>query len=102
VLKATRGPGRHQRPVNPRGCASATKASGRVSDSARHRGCSLITIVALAALGDDDQLGPYVQRGMENGLAREQIVEAIAQLGFFGGWSRATRALTAITTSLGR
>jgi len=63
---------------------------------------SLVTIAALAAIGDDDQLEAYVRRGLDSGLTRTEIAEALTHLGFYAGWSRATRALTAITKSLGK
>jgi 4-carboxymuconolactone decarboxylase len=47
-------------------------------------------------VGDADQLAPYVRRGLECGLTRDQIVEALTHLGFYAGWSRATRAITSI------
>ena len=62
----------------------------------------LVTIVALAAAGDDDQLDFYLRRGVESGLTRSQIVEAVTHLGFYAGWPRATRAMTTVTTSLGK
>lgn len=63
---------------------------------------SLVTIVALAAMGDDDQLGPYVRRGLESGLTREEIVEAVTHMGFYAGWGKAAKALTALSQSLGK
>ena len=54
---------------------------------------SLVTIVALAAMGGDDQLEAYLRRGRENGLGRAQIAEALTHLGFYAGWGRATKAL---------
>ena len=63
---------------------------------------SLVTIVALAAIGDDDQLDEYVRRGIDNGLTRTDITEAVTHVAFYAGWSRATRALTAIAKSFGR
>ena len=63
---------------------------------------SLVTIAALAAIGDDDQLDAYVRRGLDSGLTRTEIAEAVTHLGFYAGWSRATRALTAMTRSLGK
>jgi 4-carboxymuconolactone decarboxylase len=63
---------------------------------------SLITIVALAAMGDDDQLDLYVRRGVESGLARAHIAEALTHLGFYAGWPNATKAMTAVAQSLGR
>jgi 4-carboxymuconolactone decarboxylase len=63
---------------------------------------SLVTIVALAAMGDDDQLEFYLRRGLENGLTRDQIVEAVTHLGFYAGWGKATKAMTAISRSFGK
>jgi 4-carboxymuconolactone decarboxylase len=62
---------------------------------------SLITIAALAAMGDDDQLEPYLRRGLESGLTRAQIAEAMTHLGFYAGWGKSTAALTAIARILG-
>jgi 4-carboxymuconolactone decarboxylase len=61
---------------------------------------SLVTIAALAATGDDDQLDVYLRRGMENGLTRAHIVEALTHLGFYAGWSKATKALTTAAKTL--
>jgi 4-carboxymuconolactone decarboxylase len=63
---------------------------------------SLVTIAALAAMGDDDQLDLYLRRGLESGLTRDQITEALTHLGFYAGWSKAARALTAVARSLGK
>jgi 4-carboxymuconolactone decarboxylase len=63
---------------------------------------SLVTIVALTATGDEDQLEFYLRRGLENGLTREQIVEAITHLGFYAGWGKATQALTVVSRSFGK
>jgi 4-carboxymuconolactone decarboxylase len=63
---------------------------------------SLVTIAALAAMGDEDQLHVYAQRGLESGLTREQIVEAVTHVAFYAGWGRATAAMTAISQSFGR
>ena len=63
---------------------------------------SLVTIAALAAMGDDDQLDFYLRRGLESGLTRAQIAEALTHLGFYAGWAKATRAMTAVTRTLGK
>jgi len=68
--------------------------------SARDR--SLVTIAALAAMGDDDQLDVYLRRGVESGLTRAQIAEALTHLGFYAGWPKATTALAAVTKTLGK
>ena len=63
---------------------------------------SLITISALAGMGDDDQLDFYLRRAQENGLTRAQIAEVMTHLGFYAGWSKATKGMTAVTRTLGR
>jgi 4-carboxymuconolactone decarboxylase len=57
---------------------------------------SLVTIVATAAMGDADQLQFYLRRGLDNGLTKAQIAEAFTHLGFYAGWGRATKAMTAL------
>ena len=63
---------------------------------------SLVTIAALAAMGDDDQLDVYLRRGLESGLTRAQIAEALTHLGFYAGWPKATKALTAVAKILSK
>jgi 4-carboxymuconolactone decarboxylase len=63
---------------------------------------SLVTIAALAAMGDAEQLDLYLRRGLESGLTRDQITEALTHLGFYAGWGKATTAMTAVTRSLGK
>jgi 4-carboxymuconolactone decarboxylase len=57
---------------------------------------SLVTIAALAATGETDQLEFYVRRGLEVGLTHAQITEAITHLGFYAGWGRATSAMQVV------
>ncbi|MFS0774100.1 carboxymuconolactone decarboxylase family protein [Sphingomonas sp. 1P08PE] len=54
---------------------------------------SLVTIAALAAGGDGDQLAFHVQRGVDNGLTQAQIVEAMTHLAFYAGWPKANAAI---------
>jgi 4-carboxymuconolactone decarboxylase len=63
---------------------------------------SLITIAALAGMGDDDLLDFYLRRGLESGLTRAQITEALTHLGFYAGWAKATKAMTAVTRTLAK
>ena len=63
---------------------------------------SLVTIAALAAMGDNDQLDVYLRRGIDSGLTRAQIAEALTHLGFYAGWAKATKAMTAVTRTLGK
>jgi len=65
----------------------------RRSDLSR-RDRSLVTIAALAAMGDDTLLEPYLRTGLEVGLKREDIAEALTHLAFYAGWPKATKALT--------
>lgn len=62
---------------------------------------SLVTIAALAAMGDDDQLDVYLRRGVEAGLTRDQIAEALTHLAFYAGFPRATKAMTVLKSTLG-
>ena len=63
---------------------------------------SLVTIAALAAMGDDDQLDVYLRRGLENGLTGAQIAEALTHVAFYAGWPKATKALTAAAKILSK
>jgi 4-carboxymuconolactone decarboxylase len=63
---------------------------------------SLVTIAALAAMGEDAQLDAYLRRGLESGLTRDQITEALTHLAFYAGWPRATKAMAAVTRALGK
>jgi 4-carboxymuconolactone decarboxylase len=63
---------------------------------------SLVTIAALAAMGDDDQLDFYLRRGVESGLTSTQIAEALTHLGFYAGWAKATKAIAAVTRTVGK
>jgi len=61
---------------------------------------SLVTIVALAAMGEDDQLEFYLRRGLESGLTRAEIAEALTHMAFYAGWGRVTRSMTAAVRTL--
>jgi 4-carboxymuconolactone decarboxylase len=63
---------------------------------------SLVTIAALAAMGDDDQLDLYLHRALDAGLTRAQITEALTHLGFYAGWAKATKAIVAVSRTLGK
>jgi 4-carboxymuconolactone decarboxylase len=67
----------------------------------RLRDRSLVTISALAAMGDADLLEPYLRRGLESGLKREEIAEALTQLAFYAGWAKSTKALIEVSRLLG-
>jgi 4-carboxymuconolactone decarboxylase len=62
---------------------------------------SLVTIAALTVMGDAELLEPYLRRGVEAGLTRDEIAEAVTHLAFYGGWGKATKSLEAVTKTLG-
>ena len=53
---------------------------------------SLVTIAALTALGWEAQLETHIQRGLDNGLTRDEIAEAITHLAMYAGWPAAMTA----------
>jgi 4-carboxymuconolactone decarboxylase len=59
--------------------------------SARDR--SLVTVAALVAGGNADQLGFHLKRAVENGLTEDQLIEAITHLAFYAGWPKAMTAI---------
>jgi alkylhydroperoxidase/carboxymuconolactone decarboxylase family protein YurZ len=58
---------------------------------------SLVTIVALTANGDADQLGFHLRAGLHNGLTEAQLGETMAHLGFYAGWPKAFSGTAALT-----
>ena len=55
---------------------------------------SLITVAALVALNRTDQLRFHVQRALENGVTRQELIEEITHLAFYSGWPTAVNAVT--------
>ncbi|MGO7134811.1 carboxymuconolactone decarboxylase family protein [Rhizobium leguminosarum] len=64
--------------------------------SARDR--SLVTVAALVAMGQSDQLAFHLNRAMDNGLSRQEAAEAITHAGFYAGWPRAMSAVPVLKT----
>lgn len=62
---------------------------------------SLVTIIALAANGDNDQLGPEIKRAVANGLRAQEIGEAFTHLAFYAGWPKAATAIEIASRTLG-
>lgn len=54
---------------------------------------SLITLGVLMAQGNVQQLPWHIDFAKQNGLTREQIVEAFTHLAFYAGWPAAVSAL---------
>jgi 4-carboxymuconolactone decarboxylase len=55
---------------------------------------SLVTVSALIAMNRPDQLRSHLIRARENGVTREEVVEAITQLAFYAGWPNAISAVS--------
>ncbi|WP_030235006.1 carboxymuconolactone decarboxylase family protein [Streptomyces sp. NRRL S-455] len=55
---------------------------------------SLVTVTALAALHRTDQLGFHLGKALENGVTKDELVEAITHLAFYAGWPGAMSAMT--------
>ena len=53
---------------------------------------SLITVAALVSLNRTEQLPFHLRRALENGVTREELVEAITHLAFYSGWPTAVSA----------
>ncbi len=54
---------------------------------------SLVTVAALIALGQPEQLPFHVHRAMDNGLTQTEAAGILAHLGFYAGWPRAMSAV---------
>jgi 4-carboxymuconolactone decarboxylase len=54
---------------------------------------SLITVAALIAGGNTEQLRSHLVRARDNGLTETQLKEAIIHLAFYAGWPRAMSAI---------
>jgi 4-carboxymuconolactone decarboxylase len=54
---------------------------------------SLVTVAALVALYRGDQLGSHLRRALDNGLTKDELVQAITHLAFYTGWPNAMSAM---------
>lgn len=59
--------------------------------SARDR--SLVTMSALIAIGQPEQLPFHANRAMDNGLGRAEASEVVTHVAFYAGWPRAMSAV---------
>jgi 4-carboxymuconolactone decarboxylase len=55
---------------------------------------SLITVAAQVALNRTDQLRFHLQRALENGVKKQELIEGITHLAFYSGWPTAVNAVT--------
>jgi len=58
----------------------------------------LVTISALTALGEADQIPGLIRQTSTAGLTRAEVGEALTHLAFYVGWPRVTRALEVLET----
>ncbi|OZG31203.1 4-carboxymuconolactone decarboxylase [Williamsia sp. 1138] len=63
----------------------------RLELSARDR--SLITVAVLTAGGNTDQLRFHLGRAVENGVAKEELIEAITHVTLYAGWPQGMAAM---------
>ncbi len=54
---------------------------------------SLVTVAALIALNRPEQLRFHLDRARQNGVTRNELIEAITHLAFYAGWPNAMNAI---------
>ena len=54
---------------------------------------SLVTVSALIALNRAEQLRFHIERALENGVTKDELVEVITHLAFYSGWPNAMNAI---------
>ena len=54
---------------------------------------SLVTVAALVANGNTEQLTSHLRRAKANGLSEAELAEVIIHLAFYAGWPRAMSAV---------
>ncbi|MDE1992150.1 MAG: carboxymuconolactone decarboxylase family protein [Rhizobiaceae bacterium] len=54
---------------------------------------SLVTVAALVAIGQPEQLPFHLNRAMDNGLTQTEASEVLAHIAFYAGWPRAMSAV---------
>jgi 4-carboxymuconolactone decarboxylase len=63
---------------------------------------SLITVAALVAGGNTEQLTFHLNRARDNGLSEDELAEVITHLAFYAGWPRAMSAIRVAREVFGR
>ena len=63
---------------------------------------SLVTVAALIANGNTEQLSGHLSRARENGLTESELAEVIIHLAFYAGWPRALSAVKVAREVFGR
>ncbi|MER6988313.1 carboxymuconolactone decarboxylase family protein [Saccharopolyspora hirsuta] len=65
-------------------------------DGLSKRDRSLITVAALTAMGRTDQLRFHLDFARQNGVADDELEEALLHLAFYAGWPNGTGATTVL------
>jgi len=59
---------------------------------------SLVTITCLIAMYRINEIPFHIKKALENGVTKDEIVEAITQIAFYAGWPPAMTALPIVKT----
>jgi len=54
---------------------------------------SLVTVTALIAMNRTEQLRFHLEKAVENGLTKEELIEVITHLAFYSGWPNSMNAI---------
>lgn len=54
---------------------------------------SLITVAVLIAGGNTEQLGHHLSRALDNGVTKEELIEAITHITLYAGWPKGMSAM---------
>lgn len=54
---------------------------------------SLVTVASLISLYRTNELPFHLKKAMENGVSRDELIEAITHLAFYAGWPCASMAV---------
>ena len=54
---------------------------------------SLVTVSALIALNRPEQLRFHLEKALDNGLKKEELIEVITHLAFYSGWPNSMNAI---------
>ncbi len=54
---------------------------------------SLVTVAALIALNRPEQLRFHLEKALDNGLKKEELIDVITHLAFYSGWPNAMNAI---------
>jgi 4-carboxymuconolactone decarboxylase len=63
---------------------------------------SLVTVAALIALYRTNELPFHLEKALENGVTREEIVETITHLAVYAGWPTASTAIAGLRQVLAK